>query len=228
MLLDVIVPGSEIGVADRPVDGDPFLCVSREVEITPAITLTTPHQRASADVVAAVPVEALHFGVRRILVGGPVVEIRFIQRIVALQDGVELFHRPRPASAMRILPRSLGRVYVARDVLDVLAALEHKHAQTFLGELLGGPSPGNSGPHDYRIVLRLLHQVLAVDWCDVERGFVSAGGTVDRRPRIWSWGHELLKHQFEGNSRLAHRSRPAEFVFAGVASAPYLVADGAI
>jgi hypothetical protein len=48
-------------------------------------------------------------------------------------------------------------------VLDVLAALEHENAQTFLGELLGGPSSGNPGPHDYRIVLRLLHQVLAVD-----------------------------------------------------------------
>src|SRR4030081_563009 len=64
---------------------------------------------------------------------------------------------------MRILPRSLGRVNVARDVLDVLAALEHENAQTFLGELFGGPSSGNPGPHDYRIVLRLLHQVLAVD-----------------------------------------------------------------
>src|ERR1700693_3454573 len=64
---------------------------------------------------------------------------------------------------MMILPRSLGRIYVARDVLDVLAALEHEHAQTFLSELLGGPSSGNPGPHDYRIVLRLLHQILAVD-----------------------------------------------------------------
>src|SRR5471032_1273616 len=99
MLLDVIVPGSEVGVADRPVDGDSFLCVGLEVEVAPAITLTTPHQRASADVVAAIPIEALYFCVGRILVGGPVVEIRLVQRIVTLQDRVELFHRPRPASA---------------------------------------------------------------------------------------------------------------------------------
>src|SRR5450759_1274359 len=83
---------------------------------------------------------------------------------------------------MSVLPGSLCRVHVVLDVFDVAAALEEEHAQTFLGELLGGPASGNSGPNYDRIVFRLLHQVLAVDWYYVERGFVSAGADVDRRP----------------------------------------------
>ena len=40
----------------------------------------------------------------------------------------------------RVLPRILLRIHVILDVLDVLAALEHQHLQSLLGELLGRPA----------------------------------------------------------------------------------------
>src|SRR5205809_119696 len=75
----------------------------------------------------------------------PEVEILLVQRIVALEDGVELLHRLGAPSTMGILPRSFGRVDVVLDVLDVASSLEQQHAKAFLGELLGGPPAGDSG-----------------------------------------------------------------------------------
>src|SRR5215210_562779 len=51
--LDVVVPWRQVLVADRPVDGDSILRIRLEVEVAPAVALTSPHQRTPADVVAA-------------------------------------------------------------------------------------------------------------------------------------------------------------------------------
>ena len=106
--LDVVVPRRDVGVADRPVDRDAFLRVGLEVEVAPAIALAAPHQRAAADLIAAIPVEALDLGVRRLLLVDPPVEVLLVERVVALEDRIRLLHRARAAAAMRILPRRLA------------------------------------------------------------------------------------------------------------------------
>ena len=53
--LDIVVPGRDVGIADRPVDADAFAGVRLEVQIAPAIDLAPPHDRAPADLAAADP-----------------------------------------------------------------------------------------------------------------------------------------------------------------------------
>jgi hypothetical protein len=68
VLLDVAVPGRDVRVADRPVDGDPLLQVRLEVEVTPAIDLASPDERLAADLIALDPGEGLRLlvGMRRV------------------------------------------------------------------------------------------------------------------------------------------------------------------
>ena len=108
MPLDVVVPRRELRVANGPIDRDAVAHVAFEIEIAPAITLPSPQQGAAADVIAAIPVETLDLGVRRLLLVGPPVRLSLGQRIVALQDRIRLFQRVRAAAAMRVLPRSLA------------------------------------------------------------------------------------------------------------------------
>src|SRR5205814_1425529 len=62
--LDMIVPGGEIVIADRPDHRDAVARIRRETHPAPAITLPAPHDGAPADLVAAYPVEALNLDVR--------------------------------------------------------------------------------------------------------------------------------------------------------------------
>ena len=57
--LDVVVPGGDVGVANRPVDADAFARIRLEVEIAPAVDLPSPHDRAPAHLAAANPRERL-------------------------------------------------------------------------------------------------------------------------------------------------------------------------
>ena len=166
MRFDVVVPRRDVLVADRPVDGDAVFRVRLEVEVAPAVALTPPQQRAAADVIAAIPIEALHLGVGRVLIGCPPIEILLIQRVVAFQYGIRLLHRLRPAAAVRVLPRCLLRVHIVFDVLDVLTALEQQDAEAFFGELFGSPASGDSGANDNRVVRGTLHRFLRVTSCE--------------------------------------------------------------
>ena len=155
--LDVVVPRRKLGVAQRPIDGDAFARVRFEIEVAPAIALPSPQQRAAADVIAAIPIEALDLGVRRILLVDPPIEVALVQRVVAAQDAVRLLHRIRAPAAVRVLPRALVGIHVVLGVLDVLAALEQEHGQPFLRELLRRPAAGYTGADDDRVVIFVGH-----------------------------------------------------------------------
>ncbi len=171
---DVIVPGSDVGVADRPVDRDPLSRVGLEVEVAPAIALAAPHERAPAHVIAAKPVEPLHLGVGRLPVRSPPVEVLLVQRVIPLQHRVGQLHRPGALAAMGVLPGSLGRVDIVLDVLDVLAPLEQQDAEPFLRQLFGGPAARDPRSHHDGVVALSLHgSSLAVGYC------------VDEATRFW-------------------------------------------
>src|SRR5688500_6939535 len=156
MALDVVVPGLDVGVPDGPVDGDAVLGIPLEIEVSQPIALASPPERASADLVAAEPVEPPDLGVRAVLVGCPEGEILLVEWIVALQDGIHLFHRLGTPATMRVLPRRLGGVHVVLHVLHTSTALQHDDAQSFFRELLGGPSAGDSRADDDGVELRSL------------------------------------------------------------------------
>src|SRR6266849_6116610 len=58
-ILDVIVPRSNILVANGPVDSDALAQIGLEVQIAPAIALAAPHDGATADVTAPNPEKGL-------------------------------------------------------------------------------------------------------------------------------------------------------------------------
>jgi hypothetical protein len=50
-------------------------------------------------------------------------------------------------------------------MLERLAALQHQHFQSFLGQLLRGPAAGHAGAHDDGIEIERLHVfVLFSEW----------------------------------------------------------------
>src|SRR6266566_386530 len=54
-LFDIVVPRSDVRVADWPVDGDPVFQVGFEIEIAPAVALPSPGDGLAADLAAANP-----------------------------------------------------------------------------------------------------------------------------------------------------------------------------
>ena len=54
-LFDVVVPRRDIGVANRPIDGDAVFQIGFEIEIAPAIALAAPGDGLAADLTATNP-----------------------------------------------------------------------------------------------------------------------------------------------------------------------------
>src|SRR5258707_54201 len=53
--LDVVIPRSDIRVANRPIDGDAFLGVGFKIEIAPTIRLAAPGDGLAADLASFDP-----------------------------------------------------------------------------------------------------------------------------------------------------------------------------
>ncbi len=144
-LLDVVVPGRDVGVADRPIDAHALFEVGFEVQIAVAEHVSRPHQRAPARLVAAEPAERLLLHVRvlqvvhEMLFGGLVVQIQ--RRL----HGLRLAVRVGGAVVVRQLPRVLERRGVVGDMANVPPALEHQGLETLFAQLLRGPATRHAG-----------------------------------------------------------------------------------
>src|SRR5437667_2996603 len=57
--LNIVVPGSDVGIANRPIDGDSVFQVGLKIEIAPAIALAAPGDGLSAHLAPANPGEML-------------------------------------------------------------------------------------------------------------------------------------------------------------------------
>ena len=153
--LGVVVPRRDVGVSDRPVDGDPVARVGLEVEVAPAVRLTSPEQRPSTHVIPAHPVEALDFAVGIL----DVVDEPVRRRRMGGVAGAVLFLLPgelgaREASAPRELPalHHGGRIV---GMLHVPAALEDERPQPLFGQLLGRPAAADARPDDDGVIRTL-------------------------------------------------------------------------
>src|SRR5580700_8671059 len=70
---DMVVPGRNILIPDRPVDGPAVLCVGIKVKIAPAVTLSSPQYRPPSQLVRPPPFEWLYFGIRTVNIVGPII-----------------------------------------------------------------------------------------------------------------------------------------------------------
>src|SRR5215467_10938922 len=104
----MVVPGSKIGVTDRPVDGNPFVKVSFEIQVTPAIHLPAPHNGATPYLTSSNPSERLTWFccVRVLFVVHEELRRPFIARITqALNRLVVFYTTPVAHSTKPHLPR---------------------------------------------------------------------------------------------------------------------------
>ena len=150
--LDVLVPGRDVRVADRPVDAEAVLGVGLEVEVAPAVRLAAPEQRTAADVVAAHPVEALHLGVRVLLVVDEPMGRRRMRGVAgpALLLLLRAVLAGQPVAAGELPALQHRRRIVG--MLHVAAALEHERPQALLGQFLRGPAAADPRPHHDGVV----------------------------------------------------------------------------
>src|SRR5690606_9404879 len=58
---NLVVPGFDIGVANRPIDGDTFFFVGFKIDVAPAVAVTAPHDGPATHMMPANPVKALVF-----------------------------------------------------------------------------------------------------------------------------------------------------------------------
>jgi hypothetical protein len=149
--LDVVVPRCDVAIADRPVHADAFDDVRLEVDVAPAVAVTSPGERATSDLVAAQPLERLRLDVGAVVLVRPERGVRLVREARAAQHRVLGDQAAGRHAAVRDLPGRRGRVGVVRAMDHVAAALEHESAQPTLRQLLGGQPPGDPGADDDRI-----------------------------------------------------------------------------
>src|SRR5207245_2788697 len=103
-VLHVVIPRSDVLVADGPINGDPFARIGLKIQVAPAIALPAPHDGPAAHVPAANPQEGL---VRRRRVGVFLVVYEelarpFVQRVafflnrLLVSHAPAVFHAPKP------------------------------------------------------------------------------------------------------------------------------------
>ncbi|MNX84168.1 hypothetical protein D3C86_1159540 [compost metagenome] len=155
--LDIIIPGGDVFITDRPVDGDAFFRIGLEIGLRPAIGLTAPEQRAAADMITAEPVEPLFLDIGRFLLIGPHAERCLFQQIIAAENGIFRLHFLRGAVAMGVIPGFLVGILIVGDVLDVAAALQHQDLQALLREFLCGPASTDARADNNRIIMIVCH-----------------------------------------------------------------------
>jgi hypothetical protein len=148
----VLVPGFDILVANRPIDGRAVLRVRLEIHRTQSIRLPSPHERTSAHVIAADPVEAFGLAVRMFAVvhepmlGGLRHDVtgscRCLVTLEILLSGT---------ATVRQFPQIFGRSWIVA-VTDHASAIEHQGFQAFFREFLGGPAAADARADDDGIV----------------------------------------------------------------------------
>ena len=136
-LLDPVVVGRDVGIADRPGDAPPLSCRAGEIEIGHAEADPPP------DVGLAAPPP-----------GAPEIEGTPLGREVRLLAGVEPEPGRRlalPAAPVRVERQDVGP---RLGPVELPARVEHEHADAVLHQGVRGHRPGRAGPNDHDVVHR--------------------------------------------------------------------------
>ena len=183
---NLVIPGCQIGVADRPVRAMAIALVRAEIIVRPAIALTPPRQRTPSKLVRAEPREiGVRVGFVRIL--AIVDEVAFGEfremPVLALHRVFAGIERGIAEAAERQFPRRLGFSVIIDLMLDLASALDHQNLEPGLGQFLGGPASGNARTHHDRVKLVLHHpNSTAVQSLDHARAPGVSGMSLSKRP----------------------------------------------
>src|SRR5207344_1716022 len=150
------VPRCDVFVANRPVIAVAVLRVRLEVEIAPAVDLTSPRDRTSTHLASTEPPERC-VGGRRVRVLR-VIHKKLMTHLVAR---VALSLHWVISRELRAVTQSSKMHFPGLDVLDEIllgidrpASLEHDCFETALRELLCGPSTADPRADDDRVEVR--------------------------------------------------------------------------
>src|SRR6266851_2977557 len=154
-LFHVVVPGSDVRVANGPIDGDSLFQIGFEIEIAPAIALASPGDGLSANLAPTNPGEVLSRfeGVRIVLVADKKLVGVFVASVIALTlDGLS-------ALALGAIVPAAVLEFPHGNVLDIIALgddaatrFEDEGVQALFGELLRSPAAGDSRTNNNCIV----------------------------------------------------------------------------
>src|SRR5260370_605317 len=146
-LFHVVVPGGDVRVADGPIDGDSLFQVGFEVEIAPAIALSSPGDGFAADLAAANPGEMFSGsrGIRIVLVADKKLVRVLIASVVALAlNGLS------GLAFVAIVPPTVLH-FPNGNVLDIVspghdaaARVEDEWIEALFSEFIGGPAAADS------------------------------------------------------------------------------------
>ncbi len=157
-VLDVVVPGRNIFIAKRPVDGEAVPQVGFEVEVAPPVGVAAPHDGAPADLTAPDPCERfvgvvrvgvlaiVHEELARPLVAGVALPLN---RLV-LQESCPIAEPAKPH-----LPRG-NVLHIVALGRDGTARFEDQRLESLLRELHRRVASGDPGADHDRIVDFLL------------------------------------------------------------------------
>jgi len=158
-LLHVVVPRSDIFVANGPIDRNAFSCVGFEVEVAPAVSLASLRNGFAAQLAPADPRERLSLfpGVRVF----EVVDKKLTGELVAvLCSALDFLCAQTPPPIVPVAEFHLPDRNVLVVVLlgnDHASGFEQEHVQAFFRQFLGSPAAGNPGTNDKGVVGNVGH-----------------------------------------------------------------------
>jgi len=144
---NVVVPGSDVRITNRPVGGDSLFQIGFEIEIAPAVTLAAPGEGFSANLAATNPGEMFAgiAGIGILLVIDKKLMGVFIAGVVDLAlDGLG-------ALALAAIVPATVLEFPNGDVLDIVALgddrtsrFEDQSIEALFGELFRSPAAGDA------------------------------------------------------------------------------------
>src|SRR3984957_14789915 len=188
----ILVPRSDIGIADGPINSDSLAQICFEVEIAPTISLPAPHNGAASDLPPANPAKRL---VRRSRIRiFRVVDEEFrrplIARVACALNRL-IFQLPLAVSHAAKLNLPGGNMFHEVELRSRRApGLEPERLQTLLRQFLRSPAAAHSRSDHDRVIRCLfahggLRLLLRSSW---RAAFVLLGNNFDmqllRRPRL--------------------------------------------
>ena len=147
-ILDVVVPGSDVLITDRPIHAETFALVGFKIQIAPTIGLPSPDYRTAPELAAANPQKWLagFGGVRILLVVDEELAVPLVHSTAGFLDRLILLH-PFAVAHPAVAHFPLG--YMLNVVLiwiDGTSRFEHERLQPFFAQLLGSPAASNPEP----------------------------------------------------------------------------------
>ena len=152
--LNIIIPGSDISISDWPIYSNTVFCISLKIQVTPSVTLSSPHDGTSAHMVTPHPIEALNFSVRLFRIFNKKVFGRFFYGITCSRlVEIMLFHFSFwYIVPIRQFPGIERGCWIIYYVFDIPTPFEDERFKSLFTEFFGGKTSTNPRSDDNGII----------------------------------------------------------------------------